>query len=153
MVPDGMSCLGLEYFCFEGDGVWMAPDADLITMATAEAAKIGHVPQPAKIAAAETREPFERFHETSPAAKTARPPIRHRRGLIPEISPVVGFRRSRRTSARALLQDVQKAASGAGLARSTNRKGVRHCAQGRNRGRVRDQDGRGIHGAGMRKVR
>ena len=22
MVPDGMSCLGLEYFCFEGDGLW-----------------------------------------------------------------------------------------------------------------------------------
>ena len=24
MVPDGMSCLGLEYFCFEGDGLWNA---------------------------------------------------------------------------------------------------------------------------------
>ena len=22
MVPEGMSCLGLEYFCFEGDGLW-----------------------------------------------------------------------------------------------------------------------------------
>ena len=43
MVPDGMSCLGLEYFCFEGDGVWTAPDAELIAMATAEAAKIGLV--------------------------------------------------------------------------------------------------------------
>jgi hypothetical protein len=31
MVPDGMSCLGLEYFCLEGDGSWTAPDADLIT--------------------------------------------------------------------------------------------------------------------------
>ena len=24
MVPQGMSCLGLEYFCFEGDGLWNA---------------------------------------------------------------------------------------------------------------------------------
>jgi len=43
MVPAGMSCLGLEYFCFEGDGVWTAPDAELIAMATAEAVKIGLV--------------------------------------------------------------------------------------------------------------
>ena len=43
MVPDGMSCLGLEYFCFEGDGLWTATDAELIAMATAEAAKIGLV--------------------------------------------------------------------------------------------------------------
>ena len=28
MVPDGMSCLGLEYFCFEGDGLWNAADSD-----------------------------------------------------------------------------------------------------------------------------
>ena len=32
MVPDGMSCLGLEYFCFEGDGLWSAPDCDLIEL-------------------------------------------------------------------------------------------------------------------------
>jgi protoporphyrinogen oxidase len=43
MVPDGMSCLGLEYFCFEGDGLWTATDADLIAMATAEATKVGLV--------------------------------------------------------------------------------------------------------------
>jgi protoporphyrinogen oxidase len=41
MVPDGMSCLGLEYFCFEGDGLWTAPDADLIALAKTEAAQIG----------------------------------------------------------------------------------------------------------------
>ena len=34
MVPEGMSCLGLEYFCFEGDGLWTASDAELIAMAT-----------------------------------------------------------------------------------------------------------------------
>jgi protoporphyrinogen oxidase len=41
MVPDGMSCLGLEYFCFEGDGLWTAPDSGLIALATQEAAQIG----------------------------------------------------------------------------------------------------------------
>ncbi|MGH6672509.1 MAG: NAD(P)/FAD-dependent oxidoreductase, partial [Xanthobacteraceae bacterium] len=29
MVPQGMSCLGLEYFCFEGDGMWSAPNGYL----------------------------------------------------------------------------------------------------------------------------
>jgi protoporphyrinogen oxidase len=43
MVPAGMSCLGLEYFCFEGDGLWNAPDAELIALAKAEVAKIGLV--------------------------------------------------------------------------------------------------------------
>jgi protoporphyrinogen oxidase len=41
MIPDATStCLGLEYFCFEGDGVWAAPDAELIALAKAE---IGHI--------------------------------------------------------------------------------------------------------------
>jgi protoporphyrinogen oxidase len=43
MVPAGMSCLGLEYFCFEGDGLWNAPDCDLIALAKKEVAKIGLV--------------------------------------------------------------------------------------------------------------
>ena len=31
MVPDpAFCCYGLEYFCFEGDGLWNAPDAELI---------------------------------------------------------------------------------------------------------------------------
>ena len=30
-----MSCLGLEYFCFEGDGLWTSSDADLIALAEA----------------------------------------------------------------------------------------------------------------------
>ncbi len=41
MVPEGMSCLGLEYFCFEGDGVWNAPDSELIALAKKEIAQIG----------------------------------------------------------------------------------------------------------------
>ena len=43
MVPAGMSCLGLEYFCFEDDGLWASSDADLIALAKAECAKIGLV--------------------------------------------------------------------------------------------------------------
>jgi protoporphyrinogen oxidase len=43
MVPDGMSCLGLEYFCFEGDGLWSAADRDLIALAKKEVAQIGLV--------------------------------------------------------------------------------------------------------------
>jgi protoporphyrinogen oxidase len=42
MVPDpDMCCYGLEYFCFEGDGVWAASDEALINQAKTELEKIG----------------------------------------------------------------------------------------------------------------
>jgi protoporphyrinogen oxidase len=42
MVPDPtLACLGLEYFCFEGDGLWTAPDAELVALARREVAQIG----------------------------------------------------------------------------------------------------------------
>jgi len=42
LVPDpSLSCLGLEYFCFEGDGLWTSSDEDLRALATSEVAKIG----------------------------------------------------------------------------------------------------------------
>jgi len=42
MVPDpGRTCLGLEYFCFEGDDLWSSPDADLIALATRELDALG----------------------------------------------------------------------------------------------------------------
>ncbi len=42
MVPDPtMTCYGLEYFCFEGDGLWNSSDADLIERGKEELAKIG----------------------------------------------------------------------------------------------------------------
>jgi protoporphyrinogen oxidase len=42
MVPDpSMCCYGLEYFCFEGDGVWTAPDQDLIELGKKELEHIG----------------------------------------------------------------------------------------------------------------
>jgi protoporphyrinogen oxidase len=43
MAPAGMSCLGLEYFCFEGDGLWAMSDQDLVAFATHEVAKVGLV--------------------------------------------------------------------------------------------------------------
>lgn len=42
MVPDpAMACYGLEYFCFEGDGLWESKDEELIELAKAELIEIG----------------------------------------------------------------------------------------------------------------
>jgi protoporphyrinogen oxidase len=42
MVPDAdKACYGLEYFCFEHDGVWDAKDEDLIKLAERELLQIG----------------------------------------------------------------------------------------------------------------
>jgi protoporphyrinogen oxidase len=42
MVPDpGMTAYGLEYFCFDGDGLWNTQDDELIEMAKKEIAQIG----------------------------------------------------------------------------------------------------------------
>jgi len=42
MVPDeALACVGLEYFCFEGDGLWSASDDDLVALATKELATLG----------------------------------------------------------------------------------------------------------------
>jgi protoporphyrinogen oxidase len=42
MVPDpDKVCYGLEYFCFEGDGLWDASDTDLIELARRELIQIG----------------------------------------------------------------------------------------------------------------
>ena len=45
MVPEkGYACLGMEYFCFEGDGLWSSEDAHLVALAKREIAHIGLVP-------------------------------------------------------------------------------------------------------------
>ena len=42
MVPqEGVNCYGLEYFCFEGDGLWRSSDKDLIALATGELIALG----------------------------------------------------------------------------------------------------------------
>jgi protoporphyrinogen oxidase len=44
MVPDpNKTCLGLEYFCFEGDGLWTMADEDLIKLAAEELGALGLV--------------------------------------------------------------------------------------------------------------
>jgi protoporphyrinogen oxidase len=45
MVPDPTrTCVGLEYFCFEGDALWRAGDAALVARATRELDAIGLAP-------------------------------------------------------------------------------------------------------------
>jgi protoporphyrinogen oxidase len=42
MVPDpNFCCYGLEYFCFEGDGLWTMHDADLIALGAKELEQVG----------------------------------------------------------------------------------------------------------------
>ncbi|MBA3342523.1 MAG: NAD(P)/FAD-dependent oxidoreductase [Gemmatimonadaceae bacterium] len=45
MVPHaGKTCIGMEYFCFEGDGLWESRDEDLIRLASEELAELGLAP-------------------------------------------------------------------------------------------------------------
>ena len=42
MVPDpSLACVGLEYFCFEGDGLWSSSDEELVELATKEMQILG----------------------------------------------------------------------------------------------------------------
>jgi protoporphyrinogen oxidase len=41
LVKDGMTCLGLEYFVFEGDEVWTMPDDALVKLGSAELERLG----------------------------------------------------------------------------------------------------------------
>ena len=42
LVPDpSKTCLGMEYFCFEGDGLWTSDDRVLLELARAELGKLG----------------------------------------------------------------------------------------------------------------
>ncbi|MBB3859911.1 protoporphyrinogen oxidase [Novosphingobium hassiacum] len=44
MVPDdSVACVGLEYFCFEGDTLWDSTDEELVALATKEMAILGLV--------------------------------------------------------------------------------------------------------------
>jgi protoporphyrinogen oxidase len=49
MVPDeSKACVGLEYFCFEGDDLWTMKDEDLVKLATRELAQLG-LADPSKV--------------------------------------------------------------------------------------------------------
>ncbi|ADP79962.1 NAD(P)/FAD-dependent oxidoreductase [Pseudofrankia inefficax] len=43
LVKEGRTCLGLEFFVFEGDDMWSKPDDDLIALATDELERLGLV--------------------------------------------------------------------------------------------------------------
>ena len=57
MAPAGYACLGLEYFCFEGDGLWTSPDAELVALAKREIGKIGLIAPTDVVDAAVVRQP------------------------------------------------------------------------------------------------
>jgi protoporphyrinogen oxidase len=41
MVKPGTTCLGVEYFCFEGDEIWEMPNDEIVALAKNELARIG----------------------------------------------------------------------------------------------------------------
>jgi protoporphyrinogen oxidase len=50
MVPvPGHTCLGLEYFCFKGDGLWEAKDEELVALATREFLSLELTPKEIKV--------------------------------------------------------------------------------------------------------
>ncbi|GJE28428.1 NAD(P)/FAD-dependent oxidoreductase [Methylobacterium organophilum] len=58
MVPDErFTCLGLEYFCFEGDGLWNASDAELVALAKREIGQIGLIAPEDVVDACVVRQP------------------------------------------------------------------------------------------------
>ncbi|OIQ93233.1 UDP-galactopyranose mutase [mine drainage metagenome] len=58
MVPDqNMACYGLEYFCFEGDGMWTSSNDDLIALAKKEIEEIGLTKQSAVVDGYVVRQP------------------------------------------------------------------------------------------------
>ena len=48
LIKEGRTCLGLEYFVFEGDNYWSMADDDLIALGTRELAQLGLV-DPAQV--------------------------------------------------------------------------------------------------------
>jgi protoporphyrinogen oxidase len=48
MVVPGTTCLGVEYFCFQGDEIWEMSSDDAVAMATEEMARIGLL-EPAQV--------------------------------------------------------------------------------------------------------
>ena len=57
MVREGTTCLGVEYFCFEGDDIWELPDEQAVKLATDELARIGLVDPAAVVDGVKVRVP------------------------------------------------------------------------------------------------
>ncbi len=58
LIPEeGHTCLGLEYFCFEGDGLWASSDEDLVALAKREIDHIGLISSADVVDACVVRQP------------------------------------------------------------------------------------------------
>ncbi len=58
LIPEeGFTCLGLEYFCFEGDGLWTSSDEDLVALAKREIDHIGLISSADVVDACVVRQP------------------------------------------------------------------------------------------------
>jgi protoporphyrinogen oxidase len=58
LIPqEGFTCLGLEYFCFEGDGLWASSDEDLVALAKREIDHIGLIKSSDVVDACVVRQP------------------------------------------------------------------------------------------------
>ena len=58
LIPEaGHTCLGLEYFCFEGDGLWSSSDEDLVALAKREIDHIGLISSDDVVDACVVRQP------------------------------------------------------------------------------------------------
>ena len=58
LIPEeGHTCLGLEYFCFEGDGLWASSDAALVELAKREIDHIGLISSADVVDACVVRQP------------------------------------------------------------------------------------------------
>jgi protoporphyrinogen oxidase len=57
MVQPGTTCLGVEYFCFEGDDIWELPEEEAIELASEELARIGLIKRSSVIGGAKVQVP------------------------------------------------------------------------------------------------
>ncbi|MDQ3145768.1 MAG: NAD(P)/FAD-dependent oxidoreductase [Actinomycetota bacterium] len=49
MIKEGRTCLGLEYFVFEGDGMWTMPDDELVELGKRELVSLGLLDDPSVV--------------------------------------------------------------------------------------------------------
>lgn len=88
MVPDqAMTCLGLEYFCFEGDELWRSSDEDLIALARKEVVALGLAEASAIVDGAVVRMPkaYPVYNDTYKQGLAA---VREFLGMVPNLQLV-----------------------------------------------------------------
>ncbi len=83
----GTTCLGLEYFCFEGDGLWTMPDTELIELGKLELGKLGLV-EPARVSGGSVVRVEKAYPIYDPGYLANVAVIRSELGRFPNIQPV-----------------------------------------------------------------